>query len=60
MARLTIPEPNIDIYKNGFGKHKILLDRSQQGEHLSHIVETLDDPNTIAVDGAWGLEKAIF
>ncbi|MBU2981779.1 KAP family NTPase [Lentibacter algarum] len=60
MPRLSLPEPDINIYKDGFDKHKALLDRSQQGQHLSHLVETLDDPTTIAVDGAWGAGKSHF
>ena len=54
MPRLTLPEEEIDIYKDGFETHKNLLDRSEEGRRLSHLVTTIDDPVTIAVDGAWG------
>jgi len=60
LPRLTLPEPDIKTYTDGFAHHKDLLDRTEQGKHLSHLVETLDDPTTIAVDGAWGAGKSHF
>ena len=52
MPRLSLPEPKIDIFADGFEKHKALLDRSAEGAQLSHLVSVVDDPVTIAVDGA--------
>lgn len=60
MPRLSLPEPKIDIYADGFEKHKALLDRSAEGAQLSHLVSVVDDPVTIAVDGAWGAGKSHF
>ena len=60
MPRLTLPEEEIDIYKDGFETHKNLLDRSDEGRRLSHLVTTIDAPVTIAVDGAWGAGKTHF
>ncbi|WP_304190382.1 P-loop NTPase fold protein [Lentibacter algarum] len=60
LPRLTLPEEEIDIYKDGFETHKNLLDRSEEGRRLSHLVTTIDDPVTIAVDGAWGAGKTHF
>jgi len=60
MPRLTLPDEKIDIYTDGFEKHKVLLDRSAEGARLSHLVRVVDDPVTIAVDGAWGAGKSHF
>ncbi|MGB4788611.1 MAG: P-loop NTPase fold protein, partial [Lentibacter algarum] len=60
LPRFTLPEEEIDIYKDGFETHKNLLDRSEEGRRLSHLVTTIDDPVTIAVDGAWGAGKTHF
>ncbi|MCO4843564.1 MAG: hypothetical protein KC439_11780 [Yoonia sp.] len=60
MPRLSLPEPKIDIFADGFEKHKALLDRSAEGAQLSHLVSVVDDPVTIAVDGAWGAGKSHF
>lgn len=57
--RLTMPEPKIELYKDGFAKHD-KLDRKATGDRLSELVERLDDPLVIALDGAWGSGKSLF
>ncbi|WP_321829643.1 KAP family P-loop NTPase fold protein [Thalassovita sp.] len=57
--RLTVPEPKIDIYNDGFAKHD-KLDRVSQGRQLSELVERMSEPMVIAVDGAWGSGKSHF
>jgi len=57
--RLTVPEPKIDIYDDGFAKHD-KLDRVSQGNQLSELVERINEPMVIAVDGAWGSGKSFF
>ncbi|MBO9406227.1 hypothetical protein J7399_02210 [Shimia sp. R9_1] len=59
MARLYIPEPKIDLYKDGFKGHD-KLGREATGEKLSDLVERIDDPLVIALDGAWGSGKSVF
>jgi hypothetical protein len=56
---LTVPEPKIDIYEDGFAKHD-KLDRVSQGRQLSELVERISEPMVIAVDGAWGSGKSHF
>ncbi|WP_319546202.1 P-loop NTPase fold protein [Ruegeria conchae] len=57
--RLTIPEPKIDLYTDGFAKHD-KLSRKSTGDKLSELVERIDDPLVIALDGAWGSGKSFF
>lgn len=57
--RLTIPEPKIDLYTDGFDKHD-KLSRKPTGDKLSELVERIDDPLVIALDGAWGSGKSFF
>lgn len=59
MARLYIPEPQIDLYKDGFDEHD-KLGRKATGQKLSDLVELIDDPMVIALDGAWGSGKSVF
>lgn len=57
--RLTIPEPKIELYKDGFDGHD-QLGRKETGDKLSDLVERIDDPLVIALDGAWGSGKSFF
>ncbi|UWQ78919.1 KAP family NTPase [Leisingera sp. S132] len=57
--RLTVPEPKIELYKDGFAKHD-QLNREETGDKLSDLVERIDDPLVIALDGAWGSGKSFF
>ncbi|MBO9400466.1 P-loop NTPase fold protein [Shimia sp. R9_3] len=59
MARLYIPEPKIKLYEDGFEEHD-KLDRKTTGDKLSDLVERIDDPLVIALDGAWGSGKSVF
>ncbi|WP_299663014.1 P-loop NTPase fold protein [uncultured Ruegeria sp.] len=59
MQRLTIPEPKIKLYEDGFADHD-KLSRKATGDKLSELVERIDDPLVIALDGAWGSGKSIF
>ncbi|NOE28279.1 P-loop NTPase fold protein [Ruegeria sp. HKCCD6157] len=58
-TRLTIPEPEITLYQDGFDKHD-KLSRKPTGDKLSELVERIDDPLVIALDGAWGSGKSFF
>ncbi|MEX0277692.1 MAG: P-loop NTPase fold protein [Ruegeria sp.] len=57
--RLTLPEPKIDLYSDGFDEHD-KLSRKSIGDKLSKLVEDIDDPLVIALDGAWGSGKSFF
>ncbi|WP_170402511.1 KAP family P-loop NTPase fold protein [Ruegeria arenilitoris] len=57
--RLTIPEPKIKLYEDGFDKHD-KLSRKPTGDKLSDLIERIDDPLVIALDGAWGSGKSLF
>ena len=57
--RLTIPEPKIKLYEDGFDEHD-KLSRKPTGDKLSELVERIDDPLVIALDGAWGSGKSFF
>jgi hypothetical protein len=57
--RLTVPEPKITLYEDGFEGHD-QLGRKKTGDKLSDLVERIDDPLVIALDGAWGSGKSFF
>lgn len=57
--RLTVPEPQITLYEDGFDEHD-QLGRKETGDKLSDLVERIDDPLVIALDGAWGSGKSFF
>lgn len=57
--RLTIKEPEINIGKDGFKKH-CKLGREETGKKLSELVEKVEDPIVIALDGSWGSGKSFF
>lgn len=57
--KLFAPEPSINIYNEGFGS-KDLLERKNTGKQLSELVEKVEDPTVIAIDGEWGSGKSFF
>lgn len=60
MHRLTPPKPNIELYKHGFTDAKDQLERAQTGIALSELVERIEEPMVIALDGGWGTGKSFF
>lgn len=64
--RLTVPEPKIKLYDQGFedlderGQKLDQLGRKATGDKLSDLVERIDDPMVIALNGAWGSGKSFF
>lgn len=60
MPRLSPPKPNIRLYKHGFSEAKDQLERVQTGIALSELVERIEDPMVIALDGGWGTGKSFF
>ena len=57
--KLFVPEPKITLYEDGFDKHD-LLSRKPTADRLSDLVERIDDPLVIALDGTWGSGKSFF
>ncbi|MCK0170740.1 KAP family NTPase [Aliiroseovarius sp. S1123] len=57
--RLTIKEPHIELYKDGF-EGNCKLQREGTGKQLSQLVEDFDESLVIALDGAWGSGKSFF
>lgn len=57
--KLTMPEPKINLYTDGFdGICK--LNREVDGKKLSDLVERIGDPLVIALDAPWGAGKSVF
>lgn len=59
MKRITVPEPEITLYEDGFQGHD-KLGREETGRKLSELVERIDEPLVIALDGGWGSGKSFF
>lgn len=57
--RLTPKEPEIKLYEDGFAG-KCELNRAETGERLSDLVENIEQPLVIALDGGWGTGKSFF
>lgn len=53
------PEPKINLYNQGFEPDDF-LGRAQTGRQLSELVEKIDDPFVLALDGVWGSGKSHF
>lgn len=56
---ITIPEPQIDLNKEGFAD-KCKLGRAIEGKKLSSLVERFSQPMSIALDAPWGAGKSVF
>lgn len=57
--KILPPEPKVDLYNQGFGETD-LLERKRTGQALSNLVDRIDDPLVIALDGNWGTGKSHF
>jgi hypothetical protein len=57
--RLTVPEPEIILYETGFADVD-QLGREATGKALSDLVDRIEDPMVIALDGGWGSGKSFF
>jgi hypothetical protein len=56
--RFAPPEEPVVLYETGFDSD--ILDRARFGASLSQIIERIEDPLVIAVDGKWGTGKSFF
>lgn len=62
-SRLTVPEPVIELYQDGFEAKEggvSNLGRAEDGKKLSDLVEKIAEPMVIAVDAPWGAGKSVF
>lgn len=59
MARITVPTPDITPGVGGFDGRD-LLGRAETGRRLSDLVERIEEPLVIALDGQWGSGKSFF
>ncbi len=57
--KIFSPEPHVNLYEEGFEDNDI-LDRSKVGKSLSDLVERIEDPMVVALDGGWGTGKTYF
>jgi len=57
--KIVVPEPHVDLYEQGFGQDDP-FSRAEVGKQLSELVERIDDPVVIALDGSWGSGKSYF
>jgi len=57
--KLFPPQAEVHLYEEGFGDND-LLQRKGVGKRLSDLLENVDDPVVLAVDGAWGSGKSHF
>lgn len=57
--KIVPPEPQVKLYEEGFEENDI-LERKKVGAALSDLVNRIDDPMVIALDGKWGTGKSYF
>lgn len=53
------PDPHIELYEEGFGADDP-FNRTDTGKSLSDLVDRIEDPLVIALDGGWGSGKTWF
>jgi len=58
-VKLFPPDPEITLYATGFGANDP-FNRKGTGKSLSDLVERIEDPLVIALDGGWGSGKTWF
>ena len=51
--------PKIDVGNDGFDEHD-LLGRKSSAKQLTELVDRIEDPMEIALDGGWGTGKTFF
>ncbi|MEM8980426.1 MAG: P-loop NTPase fold protein [Pseudomonadota bacterium] len=52
-------EPEIDLYRTCFQNNGD-LERRYEGTKLSDLLEGIDSPLVVALDGGWGSGKSVF
>lgn len=59
MRRITPPMIEIPLYTGGFAERDI-LNRSEFAKRLTRLLDSVDEPLVIALDGDWGSGKSFF
>jgi hypothetical protein len=59
LMRIVVPESPVKIYSDGFSDNEI-ISFAELSKNLSHLVEKIEDPLVIALDGQWGIGKSYF
>ncbi|KQV28211.1 hypothetical protein ASC97_07680 [Rhizobium sp. Root1203] len=59
IMRLHPQQKDVALYEEGFGDSD-LLGRQTAGKRISELLERVEDPVVLAVDGAWGSGKSYF
>lgn len=57
--KILPPELSVNLYNEGFEGADI-LQRKKTGKALSDLLERIDDPLVVALDGQWGTGKTYF
>jgi len=57
--KLHPPQVELNLYEDGFGTDD-LLGRRSSGRQLSELLERIEDPVVLALDGPWGSGKTHF
>ena len=57
--KVVPPEPAVNLYTEGFEQQDI-LQRKKTGDALSDLLNRIDDPLVVALDGRWGTGKTYF
>lgn len=57
--KILPPEAEVNLYEEGFGDID-LLERKKVGKALSSLIDRIDDPLVIALEGKWGTGKTHF
>lgn len=53
------PQADVKLYEQGFG-HNDILNRKDPSRRLSDLLELVEDPVVVALDGPWGSGKSYF
>ena len=56
--RFLPPEVKVTLYETAFDNE--IIDQSKTSKSLSEIVDRIEDPLVIALDGQWGTGKSYF
>lgn len=56
--RFLPPDEDVELYKQGFDAD--ILNRVKAGKALSELLERIEDPLVVALDGRWGTGKTYF
>lgn len=57
--KIVPPEPSVNLYEDGF-EEQDLLQRKRLGDALSDLLNRIEDPLVVALDGRWGTGKTYF